>query len=322
MRQKIIIDADPGIGDAVAIALALCDPGLDVQAVTASAGVVRGTLATRNVQGIVETLDPPKWPRLGGCNVQTSASSIDYRATSVSAVELNGPQGLGDCELQIAEMHNLHESAKVMVDLIRNAPGEVAVLTLGPLTNVDMACELDPEFLGKLQGLYILGGTVECGGDVTAAAEFNMYANPQAARNVLLSPAPKTLVPLDVTRKVILTFDAYNRLFDEPRDSLTGLLSRLLPFSLRAHRQYLGLEGVALHEVTALCAVVRPGLFESERMAVDVETSGELTRGTTVFDRRGTPQWQTNIDVLRAVDSQGVLDYFSGIVKRWDETSG
>ena len=317
MPQKLIIDADPGIGDAVAIAIALFDPALDVLAVTATAGAVNGTIATRNVQAIVESLDPRKWPRLGGSSARAAEASIDYRATAVSAAELNGPTGLGDCDLQVAEMHNLHDSAKVMVELVRNDPNEISLITLGPLTNVELAHDLDPEFLANLRGLYCLGGSVECGGDVTAVAEKNVFANPEAARTVLRSPATKTLVPLDVSQQAILSFDLYQRLFDndEADSPLREFLSQLLPYSLRAHRQHMGLEGVPLEALTALCAAVHPRLFETNGMAVDIETSGELTRGMTVFDRRGTQQWQTNIDVATEVDQQGVLDYLARIVK-------
>ncbi len=167
----------------------------------------------------------------------------------------------------------------------------------------------------SLKEIVVFGGSVRRGGDVTAAAEFNMYANPEAARTVLCSPATKTLVPLDICQKVVLTFEQYGRV-KPPEGSPTGeLLERLLPFAFRAHHQFLGLEGVALNELVALAAISQPRLFESEPMAVDVETSGELTRGMTVFDRRGIPNWQTNIDVLTEVDAQGVLDYFSRILR-------
>ena len=90
----------------------------------------------------------------------------------------------------------------------------------------------------------------------------------------------------------------------------------MLQFSLRAHCQYFGVEGIRIDEVTALAALTRPELFESRPMAIDVETAGELTRGMTVFDRRGVQQWQTNIDVLTRVDYEGVVDYFLDTISR------
>ncbi len=316
MAHKVIIDTDPGIGDAIALAMALLDPEIDVLGVTATAGCVSGPAATRNVQAIIEHLDPAKWPRIGASEVKTAArSGTDVGAEPISLAALNGTSGLGDWEFRVADLHHRHESAKLMIDIARSEPNEVTLLTLGPLTNLELALERAPDFLQSLKEIVVFGGSVRRGGDVTAAAEFNMYANPEAARTVLCSPATKTLVPLDICQKVVLTFEQYGRVKPAEDSPVGQLLERLLPFAFRAHHQYLGLEGVALNELVALAALSQPRLFNSQAMAVDVETSGELTRGMTVFDRRGIPNWQTNIDVLTEVDAQGVLDYFSRILR-------
>jgi inosine-uridine nucleoside N-ribohydrolase len=170
--------------------------------------------------------------------------------------------------------------------------------------------------MSLLNGIVCLGGTVRHGGDVTAAAEFNIYANPVAARHVLMSPATKTLVPLDVTSRAVLTFDQSNRVPTDSFAPVGQLVAGLLSYSLRAYHQHLGLEGIKLHEVVALAAISQPRLFERRAMAMEIETRGEVTRGMTVFDRRGVPQWQTNIDVLTEVDVQGVIDYVNNILKR------
>lgn len=313
--QKVIIDADPGIGDAVAIALAISDPDLDVVGITPAAGRVSGRDATRNVQAILEILDPPKRPRFGDCSLPLPNFPSTAAAGLASPVEMNGKSGLGDTEFKVAELHHRHESAKLMVDLVRTDPNEITLLTLGPLTNLELACERAPEFLSLLRGLVCLGGSIAAGGDITAAAEFNAYVDPEAARMVLLSPATKTLVPLDVSSRTLLTFEQWDRIQACSASPLGQFLGEVLPFAFRAHHQFLGMESVMLHEVVALAAVARPRLFQSRMMALDVETSGELTRGMTVFDRRGIRQWQTNIDVVQSVDSQGVLDYFTEVVR-------
>jgi inosine-uridine nucleoside N-ribohydrolase len=176
------------------------------------------------------------------------------------------------------------------------------------LTNAAIAAERAPEFLSSLIGLVCLGGAVGVGGDATAAAEFNIHCNPQAARDVLLSPATKTLVPLDVSNRVTLTLEQLSGCLK--RSTRTGeLLHRLLPYAFRAQHQFLGVEALPVRELVAVAAVSRPQLFKSQRMVVDVETRGELTRGVTVVDRRRYPELQPNIDVLTDVDVQGVLDY-------------
>lgn len=316
MAQKLIIDADPGIGDAVAIALASFDPAVDLLAVTATAGCVSGQAATHNVQAIIESLDPPKWPRLGTAETEIARPSLPMDETSLTPVLLNGETGLGDFEFSVAELHHRHDSPKLMVDIVRSFPNEVTLLTLGPLTNVELATERAPEFLSLLNRLVCLGGALGCGGDITAAAEFNIFANPEAARSVLTSPATKTLVPLDVSSRLVLTFDQFNRMQRYRSSPLLSLLNKLLPFAFRAHHEQLGLEGVRMQEIVALAAVAEERLFETEPRTLDVETRGELTRGMTVVDRRRTAHWQTNIEVVTTVEVQGVLDYFTRIVSR------
>lgn len=316
MAHKIIIDTDPGIGDAIALAIALLDPDFDVLGLTATAGCVSGAAATRNVQAIIEHLDPPKWPRIGSSDGQVASTfGTDKGAESITLTDLNGPSGLGDWEFRLADLHHRHESAKIMIDIARSAPNEVTLLTLGPLTNLELAMERAPDFLQLLKGVVIFGGAVSCGGDVTAAAEFNMFGNPEAARVVLSSPATKTLVPLDICQRAVLTFEQFDRVNPKDDSPTAQLLEQLLPFAFRAHHQFLGTEGVALNELVALAAISHPRLFEAEPMAVDVETAGELTTGMTVADRRGIPNWQTNIDVMTDVDAQGVLDYFARVLR-------
>lgn len=314
MPQKIIIDADPGIGDAVAIALALLDPEIELLAVTATAGCVTGRQATRNIQAVIALLDPPKRPRLGACDERIATAELTYGGTDIRWDRINGPKGLGEWEPQVADLYDPIESSKLLVDLVKEYPNEITLLTLGPLTNVELAADKSRDFLSGLRELVCLGGSVEAGGDVTAAAEFNMYVNPIAARNVLRSRITKTLVPIDVCRKVSVTVSQYERFMAGLSGPAKDLFERLLPYAFRASHEVFGIEGLALAEIVALAAVARPDLFGRAAMAVNVETAGELTRGMTVFDRRGQRQWQANIDVLRTADAQGVLDYATRIV--------
>lgn len=313
MVQKLLIDADPGIGDAIAVALAACDPNVELMAVTATAGCVSGPIATRNLQAVIEALDPPRWPRIGNCDLPSAAEAREFGGTTVMPQSLHGSSGLGDFQFNVADLHRAHESAKLMVDIVKAEPHEINVITLGPLTNVAIACEKAPDFLRLVRSLVCLGGSVSAGGDVSAVAEFNIYSNPEAARNVLLFPATKTLVPLDVSGRVPLTFEHYDALVKSKSSPLTKLLSGLLPFYFRAHHEHLGQEGVRLHEVVALAAACVPQLFKTQSMSIDVETAGRLTRGMTVFDRRGIQQWQKNIEVATEVDVQGVLDFIGRI---------
>jgi inosine-uridine nucleoside N-ribohydrolase len=217
-------------------------------------------------------------------------------------------------EIVAPELHHRHEASKVIIDVVRANPYQITLLTLGPLTNVAAACERAPDFLSLLGGFVCLGGSVAAGGDVTRAAETNMYLDPEAARNVLSSPEAKTLVPLDATNSVIITYENFNRMSDGISRG-ASFLKQLLPFYFRAHHQFLGMEGIRLREVVALAAVARPDLFRMQPLQVDVEVQGELTRGMTVFERRQQFSGKANAAVALDVDGQGVVDYMTQLLR-------
>jgi Inosine-uridine nucleoside N-ribohydrolase len=314
--EKLIIDADAGVGDAIAIALALVDPSVEVIAVTATAGVVSGEQSFRNLQTLVSMLDPPRWPRLGFSNAPRV--SIPESLDRCEMLVCNGHHGLANCEIIEAIPHTPMDSAKLLCDVVREYPGELTLLTLGPLTNVRLAIDRNPEFLEQLKGLYCLGGSLAAHGNVTAASEFNIFADPEAARNVLTWPATKTLIPLETANHFGLTFGQYDSLKIDEFSRLGAFLSKTIPYLLRESRMQLGREGALLPEVVALAAITVPRLFVRHSMRIDVEVAGELTRGMTVFDRRGIVTRQPNIDVLTGVDSVGVRDYLTKLVRSAD----
>ena len=314
--EKLIIDADPGVGDAIAIALALSDPNLDVIAVTATAGLASGEQAFRNLQTLVSLLDPPRWPRLGWSSAPRIVLPESPERTGHFLRD--NTFGLADCEIIEAVPHTPTDSAKILSDLVREWPGELTLLTLGPLTNLQLAVDRHPEFLEQLKGLYCLGGSLSARGNVTAASEFNIYADPESARNVLTWPATKTLIPLETAHHFGLTFDQFDALRVDEFSRLGRFLRKTIPYLLRETRNQLGREGAFLPELVALAAISRPRLFERKSLRIDVEVAGELTRGMTVFDRRGIESRQPNIDVLTEVDTVGVRDYLTQLVRAAD----
>jgi purine nucleosidase len=299
MARKIILDMDPGIDDAVALCLALSDPSLEVVAVTATGGAVSPDQATLNVQAIVEQLDPPRWPRLGTASTE--------QILRVDGPHLFGSDGLCGAHFPVAQRHHRHSSVKVICDEVRTAPGEVTIVSTGPLSNIAAALQQQPDLASLVGHLIILGGTLAGPGNVTAAAEFNIYCDADAARAVFRSAITKTLIPIDVTRRVMMNFDLLEKI---PEDQSRGgaLLRKLLPGAFRAYRQHLGLEGIHLHDAVAVIAAVRPELFTMEQMYGDVEIDGTLTYGATVFDRRRRPESQPNMDVAVDMDAAAVTD--------------
>ncbi|MEN6498636.1 MAG: nucleoside hydrolase [Thermoguttaceae bacterium] len=292
--KKVILDVDPGIDDALALCMALFDPSLEVVAVTAVGGNVAPQLAARNVQTILEHLDPPRLPRVGVGAEPENGLPVDGR-------HLHGIDGLGGVNLRVAELRSLHPAEKIICDEVRAAPEEVTIVALGPLTNIARAFKRDPELASLVGRVVMTGGTVSGAGNITPAAEFNMYCDPVSARAVFRSRTTKTLIPLDVTNRIALTYDLFNKLPSEST-AIGALLHKILPPAFRAYRQQFGLEGIHVHDSVALMSVVHPELFTMQEMAGDVEIAGDLTTGATVFDRRRVPAWRYNMEV--AVDMQ------------------
>ncbi len=300
MARKVILDVDPGIDDAVAVCIALGDPSLDVVAVTATGGTVSPAQSTSNVQAIVEQLDPARWPRLG-----TASNEQMLRA---DGRHLFGANGLCGAHFEVAKRHHQHSSVKVICDEVRSAPGDVTIVATGPLTNIASALQQQPDLASMIRHLIMIGGTIGGPGNVTAAAEFNIYCDAEAARAVFHSPVTKTLIPMDLTSRVLLSFDLLEKIPDG--DSRSGeLLRRILPGAFRAYRQQLGVEGIHLHDAVAIVAALEPELFTTEPMYGDVETDGTLTYGATIFDRRRHPENRPNMDVAIDMDTASVTDY-------------
>jgi purine nucleosidase len=256
--------------------------------------------ATRNVQAIIEQLDPPRWPRIG-------VATLPEMGLPNRKVQLHGADGLGNANFQVSELQHRHPSEKVICDEVRAAPGEVTIVALGPLTNVARAFARDPALAELIGQIVIMGGTLSGPGNITPAAEFNIYCDPESARSVFRTVATKTLVPIDVTGQVTFGYDTLDQLPSET--SRTGrFLRKILPCLFRSYRQELGYEHIRLNDVVALIAAFHPELFEIELAAADVELSGELTTGATVFDRRRIREWRTNVAVATKVDGAAVRD--------------
>lgn len=297
MPRKVILDMDPGFDDAVALALALASPALEVLAVTATGGNVPPEQATRNVQALVEQLDPPRRPRMG-------AASSD-QILLADARHIHGADGLCGAQFKVAELANQHTSLKLLADEVRKSPNEVTIVATGPLTNIADLLRAEPDIASMIGHLIILGGTVASPGNITATSEFNIYCDAESARNVFRSPVTKTIVPIDVTSQVTFGFELLDHLKRNPGRT-SNLLLAILPGALRNCRQRLGIEGIHIHDAFAIAAALQPGLFTTEPMHGDVETSGDLTHGMTVFDRRAHSEEQPNMDVATDVDAAAV----------------
>ncbi len=306
MARKVILVTDPGIDGAFAGALALYAPELEVVGLAATAGNVPAEQATRNVHILVEQLDPPRWPRLG------AALPVDYE---VDGRALHGPNGLSGVEFPCVQLHHTHPSDKLISDLARMYPKEVAVLLLGPATVFARALDRDPELCGLVERIIMVGGAWREAGDVTATAEFHFYCDSLAARQVIRCGAPLTLLPLDVTRKVVFSPTDLLHL-PNSEAPLSRFLGQIVPSAIAASAGIYGVEGCYLQDVFGLLALMQPQAFKTRSMAVDVETRGELTRGATVCDVRWETTAKANVEMAVDVDASAVRQFIQRSLSR------
>ncbi len=301
MAKKVILDVDPGFVDAMVLCMALFDPEVEVVALTSVGGNVAPNIAAKNLQAIVEFLDPPRLPRIGFGAEPENSLPVDAR-------HVHGIDGLCGTALPVAELRSQHPAEKVICDAVRSDPEKVILICLGPLTNVARAFQRDPQLPQLLNHLIIQGGTVEGPGNITPAAEFNMFCDPKAAKTVLNARCTKTLVPLDATNRIMLTLGHLDLLPPE-ETKLGSLLRSIMIPGFRAYRQCYGLEGIHIHDFLAYVVATQSSWCTSREMAGDVETEGNLCRGATVFDRRRYPSWHNNMDVVQMIEQDVVLDY-------------
>ncbi len=299
MARKVILVTDLGIDGAFAAALALADSDVEVLALAATAGNVSAAQATRNVHILVEQTDPPRWPRLG------AALPVAYDTDQLA---LHGPGGLGGVDFPCAQLHHPHPSDKLITDLVRQHPNEVTILLMGPATVLARALDRDPELAALVERIIILGGVWREPGDVSAAAEFHFYCDPAAAQQVLHCGASVTLLPLDVTRSLV--FSPRDLLQMPASDSPTArFLRQIVPHGIHATERLYGIEGLYLQDVLGLVAILLPDAIHTKRVVVDVETRGDLTRGTSVFDVRWSCTRKPNVEVVTDVEVPSVRQY-------------
>jgi purine nucleosidase len=274
MATKIILDCDPGIDDALAIAFAHGHPGLELVGITSVAGNVGLAKTTANALAVCEFVGAGGTPVTPGCDGPLVRPAIDAR-------EVHGDSGLGGASLPppvygAAAGHAID----YIIDTIRAAPGEITLVATGPLTNIALAAKREPRLPGWVRDFVIMGGS-SGRGNVTPAAEYNIWADPEAAAAVFRAGWTVTMLGLDVTLRTGATAAVLERMRD-----LGRLGSELL---LPALEQYMSVSepgGPPVHDVCAVAWVAQPDVFGLVPARVQVETTGQLTAGMTVTDFR------------------------------------
>jgi purine nucleosidase len=274
MPYSIILDCDPGLDDALALLLAHGDPDLRLVGVTTVGGNVSLDKTIRNALELREYL--------GFTDVPVSAGAEGPLARPlVDASHVHGPRGLGDVALPAATLPDTGEhAADFIVTTVRASPGAIDLVATGPLTNIALALQKDPAIARLVRSFTIMGGSFSRG-NATPAAEYNIFADPEAARIVFDADWRTTMIGLDLT----LQAQANPRVIERLR-TLGALADELIvPLAtFFANPDDPAWDGQAVHDVCAVAYVARPDLFATREARVDVETTGEFTSGMTVVD--------------------------------------
>ncbi|WP_413220997.1 nucleoside hydrolase [Tritonibacter mobilis] len=298
--RKIIIDTDPGQDDAVAILLALGSPeDIDLLGITTVAGNVPLALTQKNARITCEVAGRPEVKVYAGCDAPLERPLVTAEHVHGST-GLDGPD-LFEPAMALQDQHGV----EFIIDTLRaEAPGTVTLCPLGPLTNIGAAFRKAPEIIDRVQEIVLMGGAYFEVGNITPAAEFNIYVDPEAARDVLASGVKITMMPLDVTHKA-LTSRARVQAFRDLGSRVGNFTADMLDFFERFDVEKYGSEGGPLHDPCVIAYLIQPELFSGRHINVEIETASPLTLGMTVADWWGVTDRPANALFIGDLDADG-----------------
>jgi len=300
-RRRIIIDTDPGQDDAVAILTALASPeDFDVLGIVAVAGNVPLAHTERNARRLIELA--------GRSEVPVHAGSTRPMVTRprVGGEHVHGRTGLDGADLPEPSVPlKPQHGVDFIIDTLRaSEPGSVTLCTLGPLTNIGLALVKAPDIAAHVRELVMMGGAYFEVGNITPAAEFNIYVDPEAADVVMRSGIPIVMAPLDLTHRMLTTrarLEGFRRLGNRTGAVVAGLLN----FSERFDLAKYGSDGAPLHDPTVIAYLLKPELFRGKTVNVTIEIASSLTLGMTVTDWWQITDRPRNVLYLREGDADG-----------------
>jgi purine nucleosidase len=292
---KILLDCDPGHDDAIALLLALASPELELLGVTTVAGNQTLDKTTANAIRLLEFVERTEIPIAAG------ADRPLVREQYVAAY-VHGETGMDGPDLPPAQGAPLDRHAvDFLADRIREHDGGVTLVPTGPLTNVALLLALHPD--ARPERIVLMGGAI-AEGNVTPAAEFNIWADPEAAARVFASGIDVTMVGLDVTHKALFTSAHVGRLAGR----VGGMVAELLRFYGHFHKEVYNFDGSPIHDAVAVAHVIRNDLVKTERLNTEIDVESELCRGRTVVDIWRRSGREPNSHVGVDIDADGFLD--------------
>jgi len=276
--KKIIFDTDPGTDDAMALMLALHSPELDVRAITVVPGNVTATQGLENALRMVSLANR--------CDIPVAAGAQHPLFQRLITAEFwHGKNGLANVELPPSKCKvDARFGPDLIIQMVHAAPHEITLVPVGPLTNIALVVEKDPSIVPLVKEVVLMGGSIS-GGNVNAAAEANIYNDPEAAQIVFKAGWPVTMVGLDVGDKTLLSQKYLDQLAST-HGPVNDFIHAVAKYLVNLSAQF-GSAGTPMYDPLAVGVAIDPTLVKAPEMHVDVETKGEFTRGETVANRRG-----------------------------------
>lgn len=307
---KIILDCDPGHDDMMAIMLATASSELELLGITTVAGNQTGPKTFENARRIITLL---------GIDVPLARGS-DRPITRelITAPQIHGSSGLDGAELPgpDAPFLNCH-AVDFIIDTLKASDEKITLVPTGPLTNIGLALIKAPEIKDKIKEIVLMGGAVY-DSNMTPGSEFNIFVDPEAAREVFLSGLAVTMVGLDVTNKSLLSFAQADEMISWG-GKISSVVGPLMKFFAQANLDYFGINGAPIHDALTVATLVNHSVVEFENWYVDVETRGELTRGQTVADVYGVTGNEPNCKVAMKVNNDLFMSIMMDAVRKLDE---
>jgi inosine-uridine nucleoside N-ribohydrolase len=294
----VLIDCDPGHDDAMALLLALASPELEVLGVTTVHGNQTLDKTTGNALRVLE---------LAGRSDVPVAAGADRPLLREPAVarDVHGESGLDGPELLPLTTDPVPQHAvDFLAERMLESPEPVTLIPTGPLTNIALLLARHPRVADRIERVVLMGGAIG-EGNVTPAAEFNIWVDPEAAARVFASGLDLTMAGLDVTHQALLTSEHARRLREAGR--IGAFVADLHGFYARFHRETYGWDGAPVHDAVAVAHVIRGDLMRTEHVNVEIDRASELCRGRTVVDRRGRTGRPANAHVGVELDGEAFL---------------
>ncbi len=299
--NKIILDVDTGIDDAIGILLACASPEVDIQGITTVSGNIDLESATRNTLRVLKLIGRDK-----EIQVYKGATKPLVRPTRY-ATEIHGASGLaGQLEdIEVSHDNPVH-AVDFMIETLRGNPGQITVIMTGPETNFALAIAKEPRVVDWVKEVIIMGGAADMLGNESPVAEFNIAIDPEAAERVFQCGAKVTMVGLDVTTKALLTQDDAKRVKDpKVRDFVAGATyDYMMRFNAKK-----GIEACSMHDPLAVCMAIDPKFVKTLHRFVGVETQSVYCDGMTVCDFDNRWGKEPNVHVAMEVEARNFIDF-------------